>query len=174
MKLLKNVSTLAVAVTLSLGAAETQAKDFVLKPVNQKIETQACYVAATEGLSAVKVLLKQHRESYAIFKHAVTCNGLNLADFAIEYNLNSEQVRERFELENTKEPKQRQVSFVATNTNVESQLCIDAVTMGENAAREKHAIQAPIRCNSRRLTDFISTFKNKAVVALNSLEQPTK
>ena len=43
------LSTFAIALTLSVAATQSFAKDVVLKPINDNIETQACLTAAEDG-----------------------------------------------------------------------------------------------------------------------------
>ena len=43
------LSTFAIALTLSVAATQSFAKDIALKPINDNIETQACLTAAKDG-----------------------------------------------------------------------------------------------------------------------------
>ena len=46
------LSTFAIALISSVASLNAFAQDVRLNPVNQNIETQACYTAATEGYRA--------------------------------------------------------------------------------------------------------------------------
>ena len=155
MKLLLTASTIAIALTMSAGTAT--AKTVVLKPINQNLETQACYVAATESMKAAKELVLASGVSFSEFRKTVTCNDMSLRDFANAY---SQETEENSQDNNEKTTR---IALVAKNANVESQLCLDAVTMGEQAARALHAINEPVACNGRDLSVFLRSFKNQQV-----------
>ncbi|MGK0502949.1 MAG: hypothetical protein ACJARF_001715, partial [Alteromonadaceae bacterium] len=61
------LSTFAIALISSVASLNAFAQDVRLNPVNQNIETQACYTAATEGYRAAKRLIRD--------------NGLNVESF---------------------------------------------------------------------------------------------
>ncbi len=52
------LSTFAIALTLSVAATQSFAKDIVLKPLNDNIETQACLTAAKEGFGPALRLIR--------------------------------------------------------------------------------------------------------------------
>ena len=158
MKLLSSASSIALAITLSLTSVVATANNVVLKPINENIETQACYTAATQGLNAAKELVSKENINFGIFKNSVTCNGLSLVDFAQQYGEQSGEQNAKSEATETR------IVLVAKNTNVESQLCLDAITMGERAAREKHAIDLPVTCNNLDLADFVRSYKKQEVL----------
>ena len=146
--------SVATAMTLTFATATTMAKTVVLKPLDQNLETQACYTAATQGIDAAKTLVKEHNIRFSLFKNTVTCNGLRLVDFAHEFGEQEEKSGNIV----------TRIALVAVNTNVESQLCLDAVTMGEKKARNKHDIYAPVICNNLNLPDFVRSFKKREIV----------
>ena len=150
--------TLAVAATLAVLSSSAFAKNVVLKPVNQNIETQACYVAATEGLAATRTLLFKNNLSYASFARTVTCNDMSLAKFAKTYQQQDE----------AKSDTVKQIALVAKNSNTASQLCLDAVVIGEDAARAKHDIYGSVLCNRQELSLFVSKFADQEVELLIS------
>lgn len=157
MKLLLSASTIAIALTLSAAAS---AKTVVLKPINQNIETQACLVAATQGISAAKELVRANNINFIEFTSTLSCNGMSLSQFARELGTQRKQTSET----------STRIALVAKNSNAESQLCLDAVTMGEQKARAKHAIDTPVLCNGQNLPVFLRSFKNQDVEVRNTAE----
>lgn len=147
------LSTLAVTAILTLATSSVFAKDVVLKAVDTNFETKVCFTAASEGLSAAKSLVRQNDLSYGAFARAVSCNGLSIAQFAKQYGEETEIT----------EVKGTRFALVAKNRTTESQLCLDAVVIGEEAARDKHDIYGEIICNRQDLSDFVESFENKEV-----------
>ena len=162
MKSLLTASTIAIALTLS--AASATAKNVVLKPINEDLATQACLVAATDSMSAAKDLVIANGISFNEFRQTVSCNGMSLRVFANEYGYQNQQDSEEVSVIATR------VALVAKNTNVESQLCLDAVKMGEDEARSLHSIDAPVMCNGLDLPDFLLSFANQEVEIRNTAD----
>jgi hypothetical protein len=158
MKLLSSASTLVIATTLSFASASVMAKNVVLKPTDQKLATEVCIAAADEGLIAARALVRANKLNFSTFKATVSCNGLSLREFAETYG------KKQSETEMTAS----RIKLVPKNENVESQLCLDAVTMGEQAAREKYSIDAPVICNNRELGDFVRNFSSQTVLVSNT------
>lgn len=146
------LSTLAVAASLVLVSASAFSKELVLKPVDDKIETQVCYVAATEGLAAAKSLMFQNSINYPNFARTVTCNSMTIAEFAKTYSKQDDT-----------SSKVTKVALVAKNTRIESQLCLDAVVIGEDAARAKYDLYGEVLCNRQKLSTFVSKFDDQEV-----------
>lgn len=156
MKLLSSVSTLVIATTLSFASASAMAKNVVLKPIDLNLATEVCIAAADEGMVAARALVRANKLNFSTFKATVSCNGLSLREFAETYG------------EKETESTASRIKLVPKNENVESQLCLDAVTMGEQAAREKYSIDAPIMCNNRDLGDFVRNFSSQTVLVSNT------
>jgi hypothetical protein len=87
------MKTLTTIVALSMAAsclglnASAQASNITLKPVNDETETQACFVAATEGLDSARSFIRKSGYSYRSFQILVKCNGMNITVFANKYSL---------------------------------------------------------------------------------------
>ena len=145
-------STLAVAATLVLASGSALAKNVVFKPVNDNFETQVCLTAATEGLAAAKTLVSSNDMNYVSFSRTVTCNDQSIAEFA-----NSHATQE------ASSGKATRIALKAKNTNVESQLCLDAVVIGEDAARAKYDVYGEVLCNRRSLSSFVSRYADQEV-----------
>lgn len=163
MKTLSKALICSIAATFTLASASSMAKDVVLKPINETLETQACYLAATEGLDSAKAIVRKNRLDFAKFKATVTCNGLSLHDFAYEYGKKETTVVAETEQNKTAS----RVALVATNTDIASQLCLDAVVMGERAARAKYDVQESVSCNNYDLSTFVRLFDEQEVVIKN-------
>lgn len=111
--------------------------------------TNACYVAATEGMDAVKVMVEKRNLSFREFKKDVACNKMPIAEFAAQYA-------------NKKEPKDK-VELVAENNNLESQVCIAALTESLADIRKRFKVNPDyIRCNQLKLTRFVEKYKEQA------------
>jgi hypothetical protein len=167
MKLLLSASSIAVAITLTLASTQTLAKNVVLKPSDQSVATLACYAAATESLNAAKVIVRENGINFGIFRDSVKCNGLSLNRFAKKYSVQADNTKPKSE---TLPEVITRVALVPQDANVESQLCLDAVEMGERAARSKHAIRTPVLCNNLNLADFIRSFSQHEVMVRNTVE----
>lgn len=159
MKLSLSASSIAIAVTLTLASANTMANKVVLKPIDKTIATQVCYTAATEGLDVAKAIVKENRINFNKFRGTLKCNGLTLVDFTSKYAKKESSA---------KAETPARVTLVAKNSNVESQLCLDAVSMGEKAARAKYSIKTSVLCNNRDLPSFIRSFKKQNVTIRNT------
>ena len=157
-----NRSILALSASLALISSNLVAKEVVLKPLNQNLETQACFVAANESISAAKALIAQNEVNFNTFSERLTCNGMRIERFANKYG-KQEQAGGITAL-----PKK--VALVAENSDSASHLCIDALTIGENAARTKHQIFGPVMCNGKNLPRFINSYQNRDVEIRNSAE----
>jgi hypothetical protein len=154
---------LTIAITLSISATSlsSMASNVIFKPTNNTMETQVCYVAATEGLSAAKALLTKEGSSYRRFKAAVTCNGDSLKKFS--QNFQPKAVSE-VAVENTPS-----VTLVAKNT--EAMVCLDALVMGEQLARKKHNTgENNIICNHKSIETFVRIYEKQNFVVRNAAQ----
>ncbi|MFC4700208.1 hypothetical protein ACFO4O_08580 [Glaciecola siphonariae] len=157
MKALTTLLALSFLAPSTVFAAPTAASNVVLKPVNNNLETQVCYVAATKGLNAAKLFVAKQDMTFSSFSRSVTCNGVSIEDFANKYavksNANEEAIKQQLST----------YKLVALD-NKESQLCVDAVVLGEQRARAKHGIDDEVVfCNSKTLGSFARSFRNKNV-----------
>ena len=152
-KILATVGALACAgITCSAnGATNTTSINF--KALDQSLETQVCIMAATEGLDAAKKLVRKKDINFGLFNQSVSCNGKSIKSFAKTY----------FEEEAQQEiSAQKVVAVRAKNSSIESQLCIDAVMLGEEQAREKHGLQGVnVLCNNQPLSVFVYNINKK-------------
>lgn len=153
--------TIALTLTLSATSLSSMANKIVFKPVNQKLATQACVLAATEGLNAAKVLVKKERVNFNRFKLAVSCNGLPLTDFADKYQPKIVQ-----ESDVASKPS---ITLVAKDTT--SMVCLDALLVGEEQARIEHNVgNDSITCNSKNLKTFIRHYEKQNFIVRNSAQ----
>ncbi len=151
------LSTLSITAVLSLACASTFASEVVFKAANNNIATQACVLAATDGMDAAKTLVEANDINFNLFKATVSCNELSLTKFAKTY------AKQDIVESNEQSDKTEVVKLVAKTQTVESQLCMDAVFMGVDRARAKHNINGSVICNNQPLSRFVSKFKNKEV-----------
>ncbi|MGQ8364720.1 hypothetical protein [Glaciecola sp. 1036] len=152
------LSTTIAATALTLATMTASANTVVFKPLDSAFETQACQIAGAQGLEAAKTFIVNQGESYRRFLVSVTCNGVSISTFAKMHKA-------------AKEEKVQQVALVAKTNTVESQLCMDAVIMGEAQARAKHdVLEAPVLCNDKPLTKFVEKFAKADVVLKDSAE----
>jgi hypothetical protein len=149
------LSTALVLSTLALTSSSVLANTVVFEKQTENFETQACYTAATQGIDVAKELLKNNNVSYKGFKNQTTCNGMTIDRFSAKYfNSTSES--------NTVLPI---IALTAVDQAPESQLCVDAATMGEKLAREKHDLKrASIKCNGINISTFLKDLKDHKVV----------
>ena len=150
-------SIVSLTILLSVSTFVSAEANIELRPVNNNLETKACYVAATEGLDAAESFLQANDYSFATINNAVTCNGISIARFADKYAVKTNANEAAVE-------KQLSTFKLVALDNDASQLCVDAVVIGERAAREKHGItNEAVFCNSKTLRNFARSFKNKNV-----------
>jgi hypothetical protein len=150
------LSTIALAATITLTSATTFAASpqVVFKSVVNNLESQVCVAAASEGLAAAKALVVKNGLSFANFTNHVSCNGRSVVSFSKRYQAEETSVTAAPIL----------VNLVATNNNAESKVCIDALTMGERAARVKHNVMgASIKCNNKSLKRFVRDLEKRNV-----------
>ncbi|MDG1122528.1 MAG: DUF3718 domain-containing protein [Glaciecola sp.] len=146
------LSTLAIAATIALSSTSAFAKKVVFKTVNNDFATQVCFTAATQGYDSAKTLVKENDINFSAYAESVTCNGLSIRKFAKTYRTTSTQVS-----------KVEKIALVAKDANLESQLCLDAVVNGEQAARAKFNMYNKVLCNSQSLSVFVRKFKDQEV-----------
>nr|WP_136251792.1 DUF3718 domain-containing protein [Ningiella ruwaisensis] len=152
MTLLKTIAVL----TLGSIAGSALSNEVVLKPVDQKLETQICYVAATEGVPAARTLMRANDINTSVYSTSIKCNGQSIADFAQRY-------APKITAQENPVAKAQTVKLVAVEGG-ESQLCIDAVVMGVNRAKAKHhAENRMVYCNDMALEDFVREFEGRVV-----------
>lgn len=125
------------------------------------LETEACYAAATDGIRAAKTVVRAQGVNYIELSSTLLCNGMKITDFANKYA--------KLRKQNQANATVKLVALSAMDRSVESRLCLDAVTMGETAARQKHNMRnASIQCNGKEISVFLKTLKNVKVVEQES------
>lgn len=147
------LSSMVLAFTFAVTSVHSFAQDVRLNPVNQKIETQACYTAATEGYTAATKLIRNNGFNSKAFSASIRCNGVSLRQFAELYS-------------NVEAPQHDKIiTLVAKDQDVASKACLDALTMGTERALIKHGLKGEtIMCNSKILSDFVRQYKSEKVV----------
>ena len=147
---------LALAATLTLSLASLTASAASFTKADDKFETNACYAAATKGMDAVKALANEHNVNFRALVASTSCNGLTFQSFAKKHaNKPAAPGQEAIRI----------VALTSKDKNPESQLCLEAVVMGEKAARVKHGmLNQNIRCNGKSISDFSKSFNNIKVV----------
>ncbi|MDT0593393.1 DUF3718 domain-containing protein [Glaciecola petra] len=148
---IRTIAMLAAMASASSFCAIAETQEFKFKAVDQNLETQVCLKAATEGLASAKQLVSENDINFSFFNKTVTCNGESLKSFANLYYKSAVDVNE---------PKV--VAVRAKNANVESQLCLDALIIGEEQARQKHDLQGvEVTCNDKPLSIFVRKFERQ-------------
>ena len=153
------LSSIAIAFTLSVVSNYSFAQDVRLNPVNQNIETQACYTAATEGYNSAIKLIRNNGLNTKAFGATIMCNGVSLRKFADLYSSNSAS------------ESQKTITLIAKNENAASRACIDALSIGQEKALAKYGLEGEtIMCNRKQLSDFIREYKSEKVVVRSFTE----
>ncbi len=153
------LSTFAIALTLSVAATQSFAKDVRLKPVDNNIETQACLTAATEGYGASIRFIRNNGFNAEEFSATLRCNGESLRTFAFMFKNNEETVNAKT------------VALVAKNQNAASQACLEALTIGKDAALVKYGLEGEnIICNRQKISDFVRQYSAENVVVRTTAE----
>ncbi|WP_338518320.1 DUF3718 domain-containing protein [Alteromonas gracilis] len=153
------LSTFAIALTLSVAATQPFAKDVRLKPVNNNIETQACLTAAEEGFGPALRFIRNSGFNAEEFSASVRCNGESLRTFAYMYKNN--QVTENA----------KTVALVAKNQDAASQACLEALTIGKDAALVKYGLEGEnIICNHQNISDFVRQYSAENVIVRSNAE----
>lgn len=140
----------------------TKTQSTTFKAMDDNLATQYCIAAATKGLNAVKQMAKNDQSSFIELKKTISCNGYSLTSFSEKF---AESTRK-----SSKTITQAQVIKVLANDNSkESKLCVDALVLGEHAARQKHELpRTPIICNNMSLQDFVEEFKERELIVQTS------
>lgn len=146
-------STFAIAITFSVASLQAVAQNVILKPVDEKFETQVCYLAATEGYAEAKQLIRSRNESVSEFAASVTCNGDRLKAFAHKY-ANNKITEDAVTVE-----------LVAKDSDIASQACVEAISIGEEDARAKYSLEGEqILCNYKEMSEFVRKYDTENVV----------
>ena len=120
--------------------------------MDQNIETKACLTAANEGYQPALRLVRANGFDADEFSASVRCNGESLRTFA--YMFRNNQVTENA----------KRVALVAKNNNAASQACLDALTIGKDAALTKYGLKGEnIICNHKNIADFVRSYKSQNV-----------
>jgi hypothetical protein len=152
--------TVLTSATLFMFSASVFSKNVTFEKIGDNLETQACYTAATKGLSAARFLVRKNNIDFNNFKHNVLCNGERLTVFAVRY------ARARAGDPSLQKDVVKVVSLSTLDRSVESQLCFDAVMLGEQKAREKHNLRSSnLMCNGTDVSSFLKSFRNIKVIA---------
>lgn len=153
------LSTFAIAFTLSVAAAQSFAKDVRLQPVNNNVETQACLTAAKEGFGPALRFIRNSGYNVEEFNASLRCNGESLRTFAYMYKNNKET------------NAAKTIALVARNKDVASQACLEALTIGKDAALVKYGLEGEnIICNHKNINDFVRKYSVENVVVRANVE----
>jgi hypothetical protein len=153
------LSIVLATATLFMFTASATSKNVTFEKSNESLETQACYTAAKKGLSATRALVRKNNIDFNHFKHNVLCNGERLTVFAVKH------VRSRAGDPSLRKEVVKIVSLSTLDRSIESQLCFDAVMLGEQQAREKHNLRSTkLTCNGKELSTFLKSFRNIKVI----------
>lgn len=148
--------TLGLALSLSLSTFThmSEAANVKFKAMDDSFASQVCIVAATDGINSARTLVTKQGHSFKEFAASLTCNGKSLRNFS-----------KSWEADKQTETTEKQVKLVVKNNNPESQLCLDALVMGEEAARVKYDAKFEnIICNDRTLASFLRQYSNQDVI----------
>jgi hypothetical protein len=144
--------TFAISFLFSVAATQSFAKDVRLQPVDENIETKACLTAANEGYQPALRLVRANGLDAEEFSASVRCNGESLRTFA--YMFRNNQITENA----------KRVALVAKNNNAASQACLEALTIGKDAALTKYGLKGEnIICNHKNIADFVRSYKSQNV-----------
>ena len=140
---------------MAFTSSSVFANTVVFEKQAENFETQACYTAATQGIDVTKELLKDNNVSYNGFRNQTTCNGMTIDKFSAKYfNSTSDSIQVL-----------PIIALTAVDQEPESQLCVDAATMGEKQARKKHDLEnASIKCNGQNINTFLKNLKKHKIV----------
>ena len=157
------LSTFALALTLSVVGTQSFAKDQVLKPLNDNIETQACLTAANEGYTQALRFVRSQGFNSDEFSASVRCNGVTLHSFANMYKT------KKAAAENNAEAKT--IALVAKDQDVASKACLEALSVGKRAALAKFGLEGEnIICNYKSMNEFVREYSADNVVVRTSAE----
>ena len=149
--------TLALAAALTTVSLSTiAAPKYKFTSSADNLETKVCMTAAAKGMSAAKALVNKSGLSFHSLNESVTCNGKSIKQFANTY-YNKPGSPEKATV----------VSLVAQNNNVESKVCIDALSIGVSKAKAMHNVShGSVMCNGKTIGKFVKDFKKRnAVIA---------
>lgn len=147
------LSTLALALTFTVAATQSFAKDIVFKPANANIETKACLTAANEGYAPALRFIRKSGFNADEFSASVRCNGESLRTFAHMFR-NTEANTES-----------KTITLVAKNEDTASKACLAAITVGANKALAQYQLKGEnIICNHKQISDFAREYRTNNVV----------
>jgi hypothetical protein len=167
--------SLGLTLTLSVISLSGTAKTITFKPMNDTLATKACYIAAEEGLSAARAMVKKESVNFNEFKLVVSCNGISLTKFANKYQdertVDSSVERTVDSSVESKVENNSTIKLVAKNNNPASMVCLDALVIGEQQAREKYDIKfESIICNNSEIKTFLRKYQQQNLIVRNSVE----
>ncbi|MFQ3249407.1 MAG: hypothetical protein ACI9O6_001215 [Glaciecola sp.] len=154
----------SIAFTSSVSANDVQ-----LRPADSSFESKVCYVAATQGLDSAYNLVRESDVNFNRFTEELSCNGKSLQRASRLLNVmlkqaNTEELTaEELDIKEQNQNETTRVRFV-TDHNAESQVCLDAVVLGLDAALEKHNMKrSNIVCNDMSINRFAKKFAGKTI-----------
>ncbi len=150
MTILALATAAAMAYTATIDTTSNQS--ILLKTNSDDFASQACMIAASKGLKAVRTFSLESNINYYAVKNKLKCNGQSLTAFAKTYH-------------KLKTEKTRTVSVLANDSTAVSQVCVDALVIGEKDALQKHnLVGKTVRCNNESITKFVQKFAGVQVI----------
>ena len=153
-KLALALATLAISTT-----ALATPKTYKFVGADQKVETQLCVIAATDGLDATKQAAAEFGVNFHRFNSDMTCNGMRLKSFVKAMNKVSLPEPE------IEVVSKKKVKMVSVNNITESETCIMAAKEGLKKAQRNYKGDATaIVCNGVGIHSFARKYKKADIL----------
>jgi hypothetical protein len=150
-------AALIIALATSAFAGSVKSAEFEMTQDN--FETKVCYIAATKGMKSAEQFITAQGLSVRKLKQNVSCNNTDLATFA-----------KRYRKSQLAPANPVPVQLVATNSDIESRICVESLTQGLAQTVAKYKINKEhIRCNGIPLPRFV---KNNRALDLTVTMRP--
>ncbi len=149
-------TTVCIVLLLILTGFSHAAKKPIVTANEDSFASQACAIAANQGLSSVRRFSNENNVNYYEVKRYLTCNGKNIEIFAKQF----------------KQATAKNTKVMSSDNSVLSQVCIDALSIGKTQALKKHELSGySVNCNEVSISTFVEQLSNSEtkVVASNIL-----
>mgnify|MGYP000199723561 CR=1 FL=1 len=136
---------LGLSLVLSVSSAHALSSNSKFFTIDNSIDSQLCFIAATEGYDAALTQGKKIGGKYSHLAKETSCNGVSIREFASMHK------------NNTAEDSERLVNLFAGNETRESQICLKAAKTGIKSI-EKNRYFNNIKCNGQSIEKFVKQY----------------
>jgi len=136
---------LGLSLVLSVSSAHALSSNSKFFTIDNSIDSQLCFIAATEGYNAALSQGKMIGGKYSHLAKETSCNGVSIREFASMHKVD------------TTEKSEKLVNLFAGNKTIESQICLKAAKIGIKSVENNRYVRS-IKCNGQSIDKFVKQY----------------